>query len=366
VPMLKNQTKEPHLPGLDGLRAIAILMVFAFHARVDLPVRVQKLFSTGWCGVDLFFVLSGFLITGGLLRTKSSTNYFRSFYARRVLRIFPVYYLALALIYGVLPMFYSRVTLPPRRDGIIYALYLNNWEPLMRTLATRDAGHFWSLAVEEQFYLLWPAVVLLCSRRRLYAVASTGFLIAPLLRWWLLNHGIPASTIYRNTFCRMDCLMAGALCSLLVSVPEITRWVRRAALPMICLSVAAWAVFSYSTDPFSATEVIFGYTVNPTCFAGLVLACTTRARWASWFGCAPVRRIAAWSYGMYVYHVFFLDFAAMIPWLHPGRIRFAAELGATIVTAALSYHFFESRILRYKTHFAPVWSSEDEAIASTT
>src|SRR4051812_26234940 len=155
-----------HVPALDGIRGLAILLILAYHFTLGMTGRgiavrlIAKLTSTGWCGVDLFFVLSGFLITGILWNAKESPHRFRNYYVRRALRIFPLYYAAIAIVFAALPFIATRVGgfEGIHGTGAWLGLYGTNilvalrgqWFPL---------SHFWSLAVEEHFYLFWPAVV---------------------------------------------------------------------------------------------------------------------------------------------------------------------------------------------------------------
>jgi peptidoglycan/LPS O-acetylase OafA/YrhL len=173
------------LPTLDGLRGVAILLVLLSHLTLYsemstttlLDRAYQRATLAGWVGVDLFFVLSGFLITGILLDLKGSSRFFRTFYARRVLRIFPLYYAFLAIFYIALPQLLSSKDQVLRllADQKWYWLYLQNLQmardgwPVPKYLA-----HFWSLAVEEQFYLIWPLGVLKYGRRGLIAVCLTA------------------------------------------------------------------------------------------------------------------------------------------------------------------------------------------------
>ena len=169
---------KPHQPALDGIRGIAIIGVLLTHGMTVAPGLQDSfggrllayLLTPGWVGVDLFFVLSGFLITGILLSTKQSRNYFTSFYARRCLRISPIYYLTLTgvLLVGTQSYWYSSMLPSLWGRKVSYFFYLQNIWPFMNhgTLGGL-LGHFWSLAVEEQFYLVWPILVLLVPERLL-------------------------------------------------------------------------------------------------------------------------------------------------------------------------------------------------------
>jgi len=165
-----------HVPALDGLRGLAILLVLARHTANELQpgrgldVAVKRVLQVGWSGVDLFFVLSGFLITGILLDARGGRHYFRNFYMRRSLRIFPVYYGSLFVTFAVLPFFVATPLFAVlQRNQLWYWTYLVNvLSPLTGGTGTPyNTAHLWSLAVEEQFYLLWPAVVWVSGPRRL-------------------------------------------------------------------------------------------------------------------------------------------------------------------------------------------------------
>jgi peptidoglycan/LPS O-acetylase OafA/YrhL len=183
--VLQNPAPLGHLPELDGLRGLAILLVLFFHFAADLPRNVIFLGPVyfGWSGVGLFFVLSGFLITRILLRTRRAEGYFRSFYVRRALRIFPLYSGVLAfctLLFVLFPVL--RPMFPGDRDRIFHWLYLGNWTPLLAGEDQRRMGTFWSLAIEEQFYWIWPFIVWKVRPSRLPFVAGGAIATAIALR----------------------------------------------------------------------------------------------------------------------------------------------------------------------------------------
>ncbi|HZT79778.1 MAG TPA: acyltransferase, partial [Gemmataceae bacterium] len=241
-----------HLPGLDGLRGVAILLVLAFHLLPSQPVTshvtawIYRAAWSGWCGVDLFFVLSGFLITGILLDAKGLPHYFRNFYARRTLRIFPLYYGVLVVIFVIVPLFLR----PPspafehlQANQIWLWCYASNvctvWANGWVFLAGNwHLNHFWSLAVEEQFYLVWPLVVLLLSRRRLLAACALCVVAAPLLRWAFLANGYGFVVAYTFTPCRVDALAVGAAVAVAARAPGGLSALRRFA-PAVALALGA-------------------------------------------------------------------------------------------------------------------------------
>lgn len=157
------------LPPLDGLRGLAIVLVMFFHFgqglnRQNLEQHAfRTLFDFGGSGVDLFFVLSGFLITGILLNSRHSDNYFSRFYMRRILRIFPLYCFSVLVVWlFVIPAEHPGVTADLRNKLIWNLGYVQNW----RLDCVPHLGHYWSLAIEEQFYLIWPFVVWRFERQR--------------------------------------------------------------------------------------------------------------------------------------------------------------------------------------------------------
>ena len=228
------QAGRAHIQALDGVRGLAILSVFLYHAWPDLShewrggATLNMLASAGPFGVDLFFVLSGFLITGILLDAREGRRYFRNFYARRALRLFPVYYLYLLVVAFALPIFHRAIhTSMPDYSGPWwwYVLYFCNWKP---NWGWGDPwlGHIWSLAVEEQFYLVWPTVVLLAGRKRLWPICLAIIAGATTLRFEWAFDGVPWNQIYRLTITRADTMAWGALGALALRSPA---WRTRAA-----------------------------------------------------------------------------------------------------------------------------------------
>ena len=204
---------QAHIPALDGLRGIAIILVMLFHLTYFLPgvpldVAFLRLTNYGWTGVDLFFVLSGFLITGILLEAKGTPNYFKNFYARRALRIFPLYYGFVAFLIFVYPL--AAAQFRAERDILVenrwWVLgYAVNWIVAWTGDFGRTplgTGGFWSLAIEEQYYLMWPAVVLLLSRRVLFRVCIGIALFSVVVRFVMAFAGFGWAAINFVTFAR--------------------------------------------------------------------------------------------------------------------------------------------------------------------
>jgi peptidoglycan/LPS O-acetylase OafA/YrhL len=246
-PLVGTEPSPPlrrHIPALDGIRAIAVMAVLANHYTVLFEIDktgppgdlIQWIADRGVYGVDLFFALSGFLITGILLDSKGDRRYFSTFYARRMLRIFPLYYAYLFVVFVVvrLSIHHRRgEDILPFANPWLYVAYLSNWSAGTGSM-DKLLGHMWSLAVEEQFYLVWPLVVSVLSARWLaracVATAVTALAIRCLLAWL----GFDGETIYRSTPTRMDCLTSGALFALAIRDESWRILIRR-------LSPVAWA-----------------------------------------------------------------------------------------------------------------------------
>jgi peptidoglycan/LPS O-acetylase OafA/YrhL len=239
-----SNTKRARIPELDGLRGFAILMVVSIHYFYDpggkLPRwlhYLQSLFALGWTGVDLFFVLSGFLIGGILLDARISPSYFKTFYIRRFFRIVPIYYLWIVLFMLLVwvggPYFRSHMAanLRPTINWGIWSHFLflqNLWTISYSTLAVWWLGVTWSLAVEEQFYLVAPFLVRFLSGRRLIIFLSSAIFAALCCRI-LVRTLLPMSegAIYRVTPFRADALSLGMLAAIFWRDPEFREWLPR-------------------------------------------------------------------------------------------------------------------------------------------
>jgi len=363
------------LPTLDGLRAIAILLVVPHNLNLMFTFGgVAHLFVAalhrGWIGVQLFFVLSGFLITGILLDARDAPDYYRSFFVRRVLRIFPLYYATLLVLFVLLP---ALGLLPSsfKRDPMVelsYWAYFSNWYGAFHP-GEASVSHFWSLAVEEQFYLLWPFVI---YRRSAEWVMRLCFAIAAAalsLRVAMLLTGTPG--IYTFLVTRMDALALGGATAAAFRVPSAASWTlnhRRFLLGASLLSLVAGAAISrgyYFTDPMTLS---LGLTFLAVAFALLVAAGAAADHLgpAGWLGVLRwtfLRRVAKYSYAMYVLSVP-LHFLVGKPLLSalgldPGNsvvVGFTYIIVGTALSflaAAASFHLLEVHFLNLKDRFAP-------------
>jgi peptidoglycan/LPS O-acetylase OafA/YrhL len=366
---LPTGASRGHISALDGLRGIAVLAVIAFHLQFVFPetpylLHVAKRAAWfGWSGVDLFFVLSGFLITGILLESKGSSNYFRSFYARRVLRIFPVYYGVLTVMVVTAP-FLMRHSINPPPHPWTYYLYLTNWfDPSTPAYQKQLVGHFWTLSVEEQFYIAWPICVLMLPKKSLGILCGTGILGAFVLRCYLVSHGANVELIYKNLFTRMDTLLVGAL----IAIYPLGRM--KPALPALasaclgsCFLVLAWKhqLVQSHTSTFMQTV---GYSLLAFGFGAVVLLATANDSVLLRYG--PLVRTGKYSYGIYIYHIPVLVMTAKVlskVWPSYSPLMFSAiGVTLTIVVAQLSFERFERQLLKLKDRFVPVKSEPASA-----
>jgi peptidoglycan/LPS O-acetylase OafA/YrhL len=307
-----NGTASPseRIPGLDGVRGLAILLVVAMHALffgVPLPGASAALHDSlyvrlaglGWCGVDVFFVLSGFLITGILVRSKGAPHYFRNFYVRRALRIFPLYYLVLVLLLWVLP---RPATTAAERWS--YLLYYQNFRFAFGGDVTSDVARdiTWSLAVEEQFYLVWPAIVWWLSTRRLVAMCIGAIVLAMVFRFVGLEAGIPRP--YFLTFCRIDALAAGALLAILPKPSAVIGYACVLAGGAGLALIVSTTGNSLPHVPVMQTQGLIAALVFAV---GVLIAARGPGPIGSMCRWLPLRSLGAYSYCIYLVHFLVIE-----------------------------------------------------------
>ena len=309
-----------HIPALDGLRGIAILSVMAFHFTWFSGIPVDTVMmrgwynvaSAGWAGVDLFFVLSGFLITGILYESKGGTGYFRTFYVRRALRIFPLYYAFLAIFFLALPLLFadSVNVRENTQDQLWYWTHLSN---VLLTLkgdwaeTSTYVVHFWSLAVEEQFYLFWPVVVVLLSGRQLLKFCAAIIVLSLLLRIFLFASGVGIAAFVLAP-ARMDTLVFGAVLALLLRDRQLHLYVRRWVRPVASVAAVMLASLVLMRGGLNKNEPLtgtIGFTLLAILFTAAVFAGVAGNR-NGWFtrmlSTRGLRFFGKYSYALYVFH----------------------------------------------------------------
>jgi peptidoglycan/LPS O-acetylase OafA/YrhL len=368
---------RPHYASFNGLRGLAVLLVFIHHFGGPIQSFSDRYL---WTGVDLFFVLSGFLITGILYDSLGSTRYFRDFYVRRALRIFPVFFGFFLVLAVAVPLFHLHI-----EAGLLdFVFYFGNLTFPFSDQAHHNftiisamhhghlveignIGHLWSLCVEEQFYLVWPAVVwLVRDRKKLMALCLWISAASIGLRFYLFQHAsaqeLSQFLIHWSTYTRCDTLLAGAWLALYLRGRELSQSaLRRASIVLFFGSAAllAGGIWRWRgghgifRNPFLATV---GYTLIALAAVGLVLRAlddtTSFARALRW---RPLSQLGVISYGFYFFHCI-----AANPWhrlseLHP---RFADIMPlivfvTTVPIAWLSFRYWESPFLRLKSVLAP-------------
>jgi peptidoglycan/LPS O-acetylase OafA/YrhL len=363
---------QKRMPELDGLRGIAILLVWTAHYFAAPATGMVRLlngywFRLGWTGVDLFFVLSGFLIGGILLNVRDSPRYFRTFYARRFFRIIPVYYAWIA-IYLALATFAGRYL--SARIGsfqsvdlaiLAHFLFLQNFRNILTsTVSSWWLSSTWSLAVEEQFYLVSPLVVRFLSRRALTVVLVGVTGVAPVLRWFLLGYFDSGPWLaYRLMPCRADSLAIGMLAAVILSSAKNRDWLARHALLMYGLFGILFAGVAYLwrwySDPLQPLTQTIGYTWLALFFAVVLLLTISRPQ-------SPVAALARFgffremggvSYCIYIVHTTVFLFCHRmllhtLPVVTDGRVAAVTFLAAliTYAIAKLSWKFLEEPLLR--------------------
>ncbi|HET9626736.1 MAG TPA: acyltransferase [Kofleriaceae bacterium] len=371
------------IPALDGVRGLAILLVLAHNlnpfSNTGRPLErwIEYDSNFGWVGVQLFFVLSGFLITGILLDTRGAPRYLRAFFARRVLRIFPLYYGVLVVGLIILP----AIGLAPHRlladpqNRVWLWIYLVNWaEPLGRGVTAFP--HFWSLAVEEQFYFVWPFVVRHATPRRLLAIVGGVMVAAIAARVWVRHAGLGGEAAYMFTVCRMDALAAGAAIAALIRLPAAHAWLVARRTPLAIAAGALFVAGLVTTGGYARTGIpdqAWGYTILAVVFAVLVLLVVfdhelrhelRHERGHGWLGAIFANRVlrsfGTYSYGIYLFHQFLNQMIGVpvLDHLFPraigikaGVVYMLAVTAASYAIAFVSFHAYEKHFLALKRHF---------------
>jgi peptidoglycan/LPS O-acetylase OafA/YrhL len=362
-----NAKWRGRIPELDGIRAIAIWMVLLMHvfngfpapkgSLSFLPHPVRLIIDHGWFGVDLFFLLSGFLITGILLDSKERPHYFKNFYVRRFLRIMPLYF-AVVLVWSFCY----------RGHGLYFILssfFGANLYTLFHTQAPRGPGVLWSLAVEEHFYLCWPAIVYLLNRRKLLILCVALFVGCPILRAIYAAKGMDPAVIYLLTWFRLDGLAGGAALAIWAR-SEYTE--RRPAWVLVAGIVAALGAITVVGSAFglSGTKTVASVALRYTqayLFFGAFFVLTLMyvdSKWTYWLRTPFMELTGAFSYCLYLVHHSLGDFYNFLIGrqhiLHFGPVATIFARGGFLIAAsygiaAFSQKYWEGPFLALKDRF---------------
>jgi peptidoglycan/LPS O-acetylase OafA/YrhL len=390
MPTQASASEDPHVPrtwikpyyrSFNGIRGLAVLMVFLTHY-ADFW-HSFKLASCTWVGVDLFFVLSGFLITGILYDSLKHDHFFRNFYIRRALRIFPIFYGFFLLLLVATPLLHLhydiRVVAFPLYVGNLIVPFtdLGRHNPTMisilhhgRMFDFLNIGHLWSLCVEEQFYLIWPAVVwVVRDRRKLMKICIVLSVAVLLGRCYIRLDTNVAQThpylIFWSTYTRCDTLLIGSWLAL---------WLRQRKLSPVQLRKLAHGFFwppllvlavgvmfqQPQTDIVKFIEGRFigtiGFTLIALTATGIILfSLDEESPLSKILQSRPLATLGTVSYGFYFLHDFPMSLMYAIAGKHPkvGFILPFFAFGITLLLATLSFHFYEAPFLKLKSKLAP-------------
>src|ERR1700704_903197 len=362
TPVATSVIAPGYIPQFDGLRGLAILSVLIGHSGFLEALPHAGMLEYTRFGVDLFFVLSGFLITGILTDSKGSQHYFRNFYARRALRIWPLYYLVLFVAFVVAPLFAPSMRSTAVSVWPAFVFYVQNIVFAYRSTYPFGLGATWSLAVEEQFYLTWPVLVFLLKKQTLAIVSVLLVVMSLSLRLSFHVHGAPVGFVHFFTLSRLDSIAFGSLAALWLRSPSCTlvRW-RTHAYQFLGFGVAGKILARVLMHRNSSTV---GYTFLAFAFTGLLgisLASDPRSSLlgrslsAGW-----LRYIGRISYGIYLLHyplfILWARFIGSLGFYQTHKLAgnlagFAGQIALATIAASISWRFFEEPILRLKELF---------------
>lgn len=355
---------KKYFPNLDGLRGYAALAVLLYHLQ-------HPLFSYGWIGVPAFFILSGYLITNILLDTKKANNYFKAFYIRRALRIFPIYLLTFILV-----VLYGYLNQEHINDWFYYILYIQNYKLAWHNWNIDFPSffnHTWSLAVEEQYYLLFPLVVFFLKPANLVRIVIFIIVISIVTRLFLAFSLYGDSISWADTICNLDKLCAGAFLAIMskkFSFKIIFRFLITVSTLLSLLYFLFSRILNYPT--FLEVDVNHYSIISRELFLILIIpylilliaylsfdhkSLVTKKIFAN----KIVLYLGKISYGIYLYHpLIYKLIDNCYDWYLPPNLqqlkllilfKIAAQMLLTIILAIISFNFFEKHFIDYKKHF---------------
>jgi peptidoglycan/LPS O-acetylase OafA/YrhL len=340
----KSFAAHGRLPQLDGLRAVAVLMVLVHHTTDH--------FAIGWVGVHLFFVLSGFLITGVLWREREDNVYWGPFYLKRATRILP----------PLVPFFIACILTIPiawKTTGLAYIFFGANIVLSLPNAPITALSVLWSLAVEEHFYLIWPFAVRSMSRRMLIGLLAAVMVVEPIARGLATHHVWGFRPIYQLTYFQLDGLAAGALLAFLLQEERCIAWLRRYAGRLALLSGTLFVACSlhpaFARENNSELFNFFGYTLVVLTFAFTLayVVAKSDSKVSALLSARPMVFVGAISYGMYLYAWLVMNavlWAAPVifhRWRAIGLFKVLLTWALTIAVSWVSFRLYESPITRW-------------------
>ncbi len=370
-----SQSTPRHYPALDGLRGTAALLIVLHHFLQLAPIRerwlthIAALWGFAWVGVDLFFVLSGFLITGILADAKFHKHYFSSFYARRVLRIFPLYYAVLVVVLLILPRMGIQTGIPD--SGPYFWVYASNFYFARYGWGVNFLSHLWTLAIEEQFYFLWPLILYFARTLEGFRKGLLwAFVGVSMLRIILHFCGMSYSALFFSSATHCDGLLLGGYLALSIRSTSSGAWkgLRPPRFLAAILIVAAYLLTNYDGfgaqwEQSSIVSIGRNFIALPLLailFMWLIYAAigNRKTRIVRFFSHRVLRWFGKYSYALYILHVPLAFFVLISPpgWISSHRIVAEVELfflyfGTCSLAAFLSWHLYEKHFLRLKRYF---------------
>lgn len=368
------EPKRIYFPALDGLRFIAFLTVFIHHVTFYINPSlvgnpILRFFRVnGWIGVDIFFVLSGFLVTLLLLeeRKKRGNFSYKNFFLRRVIRIWPLYFLALIFGYLIFPnillILGSSHTWPNLASDIKkylpwHLIFLGNintaflgWESM------RGVSQLWAISLEQQFYIIWPIFLFFIKKLKTAFITTILLILVAIgLRIVLVNSGVNHPGIYTNTLARIDSLMFGVILGFVLffkgefinKLANISRFYL-----LILIGFIIFLFFSTANNTLAIRNGIFGYLVTGIFSLITIIVCIQKENIITKLLSNKVLlKLGRLSYGLYIWHVFALEFLAFLI-LPTGSLLPLLILGfiLTLALAYLSYNLFEKFFLKFKKY----------------
>jgi len=385
TPLLSRSPNERfYHPELDVLRFFAFFLIFLHHSMPHDPVFYTRLgssptlasllaglASTGALGVQLFFLLSSYLVTELLIRERASRGHIdlKAFFVRRILRIWPLYFGFLAFAWAL------QWLIPGQhigwRAGLAFALFVGNWWVVFVGFPSSIIFHLWFISLQEQFYLFWPATMRKLSERGLLIVAVALLVVANLSRWYLAAHHTWESRLWANTFVQLDPIALGIILAVLLAghAPRLAPMLRASLFigGFTCIVLAA-SYFRIKFDPLTMSRVLLGYPIAALGALALVLASlhgengwpASTSSWRMW-GLRPLIYLGQISYGLYVLHILGLmisDYTVQHQDSSLGRYLFrnTVAFSITVALASISFRWLETPFLNLKRRFSRVLS----------
>jgi len=372
---MENRVRE-----FDGLRGIAVVLVIAFHVfkraayftEHPILITISDITSVGWVGVDIFFTLSGYLITSILLKAKQGEHYFKNFYIRRVLRIFPLYYVAIAIVLLYVPKVEPEFTRNLGKMLPLMLLYQQNWAPLIKGLyISQYLGITWSLAIEEQFYLIWPYIVYKLNRDQLIKV-SFGYIVFSIIIRTLGTALWPdldqASTFfYHSTFARFEEIVFGGLLAVSMTHDGVQQKVYRFSMGVFTLFFSIFIILCLLSLPglpnpgYSSIPLMLGGYTSIALFSvgliGIFITHPPQSFIRRFFQNPILIFFGKYSYSMYLFHMTVALILLDIFW-HTGMrgwkpyvLYIVSTYFVTTIVALLTWNLLEKHMLNLKKFF---------------